>query len=87
MHFHVDFLVPLKSSECNVQIMNALLKPAPAIPPTYVYLDCFDMTPTGKIVGRPMSVALKNRGGPHSLCDAVFQVIMQRRKLKSNEIF
>lgn len=68
--------VPMKENDCNAEIMKSLFKPAPGIPPTHVYIDCCDINIAGNVVGRPLSVALKNRMGPNSLCDAVFQVFV-----------
>lgn len=57
--------------------MNAMLKPAPSIPPTYCFVDCYDTVRNNQsvVVGRPFNFLLKNRGGAHSLCDAIFQVL------------
>ncbi|KAH7731945.1 trabid-like protein [Aphelenchoides avenae] len=69
------FKFPMKENDCNAEIMKSLFKPAPGIPPTHVYIDCCDINIAGNVVGRPLSVALKNRMGPNSLCDAVFQAM------------
>uniref|UniRef100_A0A183C5R2 RanBP2-type domain-containing protein n=1 Tax=Globodera pallida TaxID=36090 RepID=A0A183C5R2_GLOPA len=49
--------------------------PAPSIPPQFCYLDCFDSMANrgGVIVGRPPNFLMRNRGGPNTLYDAIFQ--------------
>lgn len=65
----------MESNELNLQVMKTILKPAPSIPPTYVFVDCFDtINCMANIVGRPANFLMKNRGGGDSLCDAIFQV-------------
>jgi hypothetical protein len=66
--------LPLKESDCNMEIMKCIVKPSPGIPPSFVHLDCFDMV-GGSVVGRPMSVVMKNRMDAQSLLDAVFQTM------------
>lgn len=58
--------------------MNAMLKPAPSIPPTFCFVDCYDTfrNQQNVIIGRPSNFLLKNRGAAHSLCDAIFQVFI-----------
>lgn len=71
------FLVPMESTELNLEIMKILMKPAPSIPPTLVFVDCYDIIMNcggANIVGRPANFLIKNRGSGDSLCDAVFQV-------------
>jgi len=56
--------------------MRSIIKGAPSIPPSWVYVDCYDAR-DGEfgVVGRPASFLMRNRGGTHSLCDAVFQAM------------
>lgn len=58
-----------------MEIMKIMMKSAPAIPPTFVFVDCYDtQNGTSNVVGRPPNFLMKNRGGAYSLCDAIFQV-------------
>uniref|UniRef100_A0A915DN82 RanBP2-type domain-containing protein n=1 Tax=Ditylenchus dipsaci TaxID=166011 RepID=A0A915DN82_9BILA len=69
------FKFPMKSTECNLEVMKALMKPLPSIPPTYIFVDCYDTLNGSTVVGRPLNYVMKNRGGANSLCDAVFQTM------------
>ncbi|KAI1726113.1 ubiquitin thioesterase ZRANB1 [Ditylenchus destructor] len=71
---------PMKTTAHNMEVMKILMRPSPGIPPTYVFVDCYDMlnmssSNASNVVGRPASFLMKNRAGAHSLCDAVFQTM------------
>ncbi|KAI3422586.1 hypothetical protein GPALN_013086 [Globodera pallida] len=78
-NFSILKLPPQSAGSCAddlaLTVQTAILRPAPSIPPQFCYLDCFDSMANrgGVIVGRPPNFLMRNRGGPNTLYDAIFQ--------------